>query len=137
MKVEAISINQVFLTNRVLKIPFFQRGYVWGEANWQRFFDDVANVASLPDSDTPEKYFLGSIILKDAGFRNGSQQFDVIDGQQRLTTIVMFMKALYLALGRNDIFRNSFGNNLTFCCENFTVRTNNRFSRSKTNDSCA
>lgn len=108
MKVEAISINQVFLTNRVLKIPFFQRGYVWGEANWQRFFDDVANVASLPDSDTPEKYFLGSIILKDAGFRNGTQQFDVIDGQQRLTTIVMFMKALYLALGRNDIFRNSF-----------------------------
>ena len=29
MKVEAISINQVFLNNRVLKIPFFQRGYVW------------------------------------------------------------------------------------------------------------
>ena len=93
MKVEAISINQVFLNNRVLKIPFFQRGYVWNESNWQRFFDDIANVASLPDSETPEKYFLGSIILKDAGFKNGSQQFDVIDGQQRLTTIVVFMKA--------------------------------------------
>ena len=50
MKVEAISINQVFLNNRVLKIPFFQRGYVWNESNWQRFFDDIANVASLPDS---------------------------------------------------------------------------------------
>ena len=108
MKVEAISINQVFLNNRVLKIPFFQRGYVWNESNWQRFFDDIANVASLPDSETPEKYFLGSIILKDAGFKNGSQQFDVIDGQQRLTTIVVFMKALYLALGRNDMFLNSF-----------------------------
>lgn len=108
MKVEAISINQVFLNNRVLKIPFFQRGYVWNETNWQKFFDDIANVASLPDGEIPEKYFLGSIILKDAGFKNGSQQFDVIDGQQRLTTIVVFMKALYLALGRNDIFLNSF-----------------------------
>ncbi len=108
MKVEAISINQVFLNNRVLKIPFFQRGYVWNESNWQRFFDDIANVASLPENETPEKYFLGSIILKDAGFKNGSQQFDVIDGQQRLTTIVMFMKALYLALDRNDMFRNGF-----------------------------
>ena len=108
MKVEAISINQVFLNNRVLKIPFFQRGYVWNESNWQRFFDDIANVASLPEGETPEKYFLGSIILKDAGFKNGCQQFDVIDGQQRLTTIVMFMKALYLALGRDDMFRNGF-----------------------------
>ena len=108
MKVEAISINQVFLNNRVLKIPFFQRGYVWNEANWQRFFDDIANVASLPEGETPQKYFLGSIILKDAGFKNGCQQFDVIDGQQRLTTIVMFMKALYLALGRDDMFRNGF-----------------------------
>ena len=108
MKVDAISINQVFLNNRVLKIPFFQRGYVWNEANWQRFFDDIAHGASLLDTETPEKYFLGSIILKDAGFKNGFHQFDVIDGQQRLTTIVMFMKALYLALGRNDIFRNGF-----------------------------
>ncbi len=108
MKVEAISINQVFLNNRVLKIPFFQRGYVWNEANWKRCFVDIAHVASLPESETPEKYFLGSIILKDAGYKSGFHQFDVIDGQQRLTTIVMFMKALYLALGRNDIFRNGF-----------------------------
>ena len=108
MKVEAISINQVFLNNRVLKIPFFQRGYVWTEENWQRFFDDIANGASLLESENPETHFLGSIILKDAGYKNGFHQFDVIDGQQRLTTIVMFMKALYLALERNDIFRNGF-----------------------------
>lgn len=108
MKVEAISINQVFLNTRVLKIPFFQRGYVWGEANWKRFFDDIVNGATNVAGDVPETYFLGSIILKDAGFVNGAQQFDVIDGQQRLTTIVMFMKALYLALQRNDIFLSGF-----------------------------
>lgn len=108
MKVEAVSINQVFLNNRILKIPFFQRGYVWEKKNWEQFFNDIANVASMDENEMPEKYFLGSIILKDAGFKSGSQQYDVIDGQQRLTTIVMFMKALYLALGRNDLFNIAF-----------------------------
>ena len=108
MKVEAVSINQVFLNNRILKIPFFQRGYVWEQKNWEQFFNDIANVASMDENEMPEKYFLGSIILKDAGFKSGSQQYDVIDGQQRLTTIVMFMKALYLALGRNDLFNIAF-----------------------------
>lgn len=108
MRVEAVSINQVFLNNRILKIPFFQRGYVWGQKNWEQFFNDIANVASMDENEMPEKYFLGSIILKDAGFKGGCQQYDVIDGQQRLTTIVMFMKALYLALGRNDLFNIAF-----------------------------
>lgn len=108
MKVEAVSINQVFLNNRTLKIPFFQRGYVWGNKNWEQFFNDIANITITDENENPEKYFLGSIILKDAGFKGGSQQFDVIDGQQRLTTIVLFMKALFLALGRNDAFNNNY-----------------------------
>jgi hypothetical protein len=108
MTVDAVSINQVFLSNRVLKIPFFQRGYVWGEQNWNKFYEDMTGLVSIPEGETPEVYFLGSIILKEAGVRNDAQQYDVIDGQQRLTTIVMFMKALYLAIDRNDIFRNSF-----------------------------
>lgn len=108
MDVKAVSINQVFLGNRILKIPFFQRGYVWDESNWKQFFDDIANIASISGEDEePEVYFLGSIIIKNAG-RNGKQQFDVIDGQQRLTTIVLFMKALCLALARNDMFISYF-----------------------------
>ena len=108
MDVKAVSINQVFLGNRVLKIPFFQRGYVWDEPNWKQFFDDIANIASMDLEDgEPEVYFLGSIIIKNSG-HNGRQQFEVIDGQQRLTTIVLFMKALCLALGRNDMFTSDF-----------------------------
>mgnify|MGYP000631124796 FL=1 len=108
MDVKAVSINQVFLGNRILKIPFFQRGYVWNESNWKQFFDDLTNIAGLiNEKGVPEVYFLGSIIIKDAG-RKGKQQFDVIDGQQRLTTIVLFMKALCLALNRNDLFNSYF-----------------------------
>lgn len=102
MKVEAVSINQVFLTSRVLTIPFFQRSYVWEKKNWEKFFNDIAQIQIVQNEDEREPYFLGSIILKVKG--NNQQKFDVIDGQQRLTTIVMFMKALYLCLGRDDLF---------------------------------
>lgn len=104
MDVNVVSINQVFLPNRELKIPFFQRGYVWKESNWKQFFDDIATIVGVDSDDYNEKYFLGSIILKEKGGR----VLDVIDGQQRLTTIVMFMKALYLCLNRDDLFKTSF-----------------------------
>lgn len=109
MNVNAVSINEVFLANRTLKIPYFQRPYVWEEKNWERFYNDIAEIASATSTgeEEPETYFLGSIILKKSKF-NGGQQLDVIDGQQRLTTIVVFMKALYLSLSRNDLFRQSF-----------------------------
>lgn len=108
MEVQAVSVNQVFLSNRILKIPFFQRGYVWNESNWKQFFDDIANIASMTVGDEePEVYFLGSIIIKNTGMK-GKQQYDVIDGQQRLTTIVIFMKALCLAMGRPDLFTRDF-----------------------------
>lgn len=112
MKVEEVSINSVFLTNRTLKIPYFQRAYVWEEPNWEKFYNDVAEIALVLkeneergiDSD-PEIYFMGSIILKKG--RNANL-LDVIDGQQRLSTIVLFMKALYLSIERNELFIRDF-----------------------------
>lgn len=108
MKVDEVSINQVFLTNRTLKIPYFQRPYVWTKPNWEKFYNDVAEIAiAINEGDEPETYFMGSIILKKGKFAGG-QHLDVIDGQQRLSTIVLFMKALYLSLGRNDFFNQNF-----------------------------
>ena len=108
MKVDEVSINQVFLSNRTLKIPYFQRPYVWKEENWAKFYEDIADIAiTVSQGEEPETYFLGSIILKQGKFAGG-QELDVIDGQQRLTTIVLFMKALFLSLGRNDLFVRNF-----------------------------
>lgn len=108
MKVDEVSINQVFLPNRTLKIPYFQRPYVWKRSNWEKFYEDIADIAlAVSEGEEPETYFMGSIILKKTKF-NGGQQLDVIDGQQRLSTIVLFMKALFLSLGRNDFFVQNF-----------------------------
>lgn len=104
MQASTVKIQEVFLSNLVLKIPYFQRSYVWKEENWERFLQDMLD---LPD--TQENYFLGSVILKKSGTNDlGYEQFDIVDGQQRLTTTVLFMKLLYMMAGKNDRFKNSF-----------------------------
>ena len=103
MQVNDYLIPQIF-TKGTLVIPFFQRACVWTEGNWKRFFDDIAQLAATP-LDERRVYFLGSIILhKD----KNQVRFDVIDGQQRLTTIVMFMKMLYLMTAQEATFNAFF-----------------------------
>lgn len=107
MDVNVYAINKVFVDNITLRIPFFQRGYVWQESNWEKFFDDIADIArTIKAGERPETYFLGSIITKSDD--DDELIIDVIDGQQRLTTIVLFMKALYLAMGRAEKFVTGF-----------------------------
>lgn len=86
------SITDVFNQGRILEIPFFQRSYVWTNENWERLLSDIEIVSK---EDRP--YFMGSIILKTKTVSSGESIGDwriVVDGQQRLTTIVLFSKAL-------------------------------------------
>ena len=71
---------------RVLRIPFFQREYVWDKENWEPLLDDLLD----PEND----HFLGSIILKPGPEKlgTGPREWNVIDGQQRLTTLSVLLK---------------------------------------------
>ncbi len=88
------SIHDIFNSNKILEIPFFQRAYVWDVPQWERFLSDMEHVSVF---NSP--YFLGSIILKQQ--LTGSEKSvgdlrTVIDGQQRLTTLNIFFKVLSL-----------------------------------------
>jgi uncharacterized protein with ParB-like and HNH nuclease domain len=86
------SIPDIFNQGRTLEIPFFQRSYVWTDENWERFFNDMEAVSTYNKA-----YFLGSIILKTRPVSMANVIGDwriVVDGQQRLTTITLFCKAL-------------------------------------------
>ncbi len=100
MKAEAMSFT--FLGNEgVVKIPFFQRGYVWKKNNWEDLLIDLL--------DDRKNHFLGSLILKQQEKQTGKpKEVVVIDGQQRLTTLSVLIKALY------DLFPEDTKNN----CEN-------------------
>lgn len=89
MKADAVNLKFISGIQNI-EIPFFQRPYVWGEEQLERFFDDLKNSYI---NGTP--HFLGSVILKDLG---DEESFSLIDGQQRLTTFSVFIRVLFNAI---------------------------------------
>lgn len=87
MKAEAMSLT--FLgTEGLVKIPFFQRGYVWDITNWEEILTELL--------DFEKSHFLGSLILKQQKRQTGKpNEVLVIDGQQRLTTLSVLLRAIY------------------------------------------
>lgn len=81
---------------QILEIPFFQRAYVWNDDNWKDLLEDL-----LKNSGS---HFLGSIILKRQKRITGeAEKAIIIDGQQRLTTLSIFIKALYDSIENQQI----------------------------------
>lgn len=92
MKIESLDQDiRTLLSSGYYKIPRFQRPYSWSRENIQEFWDDVVR-------DNPEDYFIGSMVV----FKESNQRFGVVDGQQRLTTIMILLARLLKAqLARN------------------------------------
>ncbi|TAM95351.1 MAG: DUF262 domain-containing protein [Chitinophagaceae bacterium] len=97
MKTESHSINDVLAKNATsFFIPPFQRAYAWGRPEIERYFSDISRIIeSELDSKQHDKleHFFGTVVIKEeqAGFANKSV---VVDGQQRLTTTLIFLIAL-------------------------------------------
>ena len=76
-------------------VPFFQRGYVWDEDNWETFWEHVSTVLNRLETNAGAEHFIGTLITKRrAEDRLGQSAYDLIDGQQRLTTIALLLKAI-------------------------------------------
>lgn len=86
-------------------IPDYQRPYAWGEKECQTLWDDLFLFA-FPDNDCDKfntesnEYFLGPIVT----FKNEDGKMEIIDGQQRLTTLLLLLRAFYDKYGsmKND-----------------------------------
>ncbi len=108
MKAETPTITGVFKRDTILRIPFFQRQYVWGKDMWDRF---LADMDSLVGART--KYFLGSLMFKEESVTSEEElcgvntKYSVVDGQQRLTTLSLYLKALH-TLTHDDTQWNNF-----------------------------
>lgn len=97
MKTESHSINDVLAKNATsFFIPPFQRAYAWGKPEIERYFSDVSRIIdSELDAAQQDKleHFFGTLVIKEekSGFANKSI---IVDGQQRLTTTLLFLIAL-------------------------------------------
>lgn len=82
-------------------IPAYQRPYEWGDDEVDILFDDLYNfVTTSGGAQRDDTYFLGSIV----SYENERGEQEIIDGQQRLTTLFLLLRAIYETLkqGSND-----------------------------------
>lgn len=97
MQTETHSIHDILAKNATsFFIPPFQRAYAWGKTEIERYFSDIIRIINS-ELDTAQsdklEHFFGTLVIKEekAGFVNKSI---VVDGQQRLTTTLLFLIAL-------------------------------------------
>ena len=99
LNIDQKSIKELFSDKKAdFLIPDYQRPYAWEEKECERLWDDIFEFA-IPDNDASKfdsgsEYFLGPIVT----FKNGGKS-EIIDGQQRLTTLMLLLRAFYSKFG--------------------------------------
>jgi uncharacterized protein with ParB-like and HNH nuclease domain len=89
-------LHSFFTGSSQYKIPFFQRAYVWKLENWSELWDSIIDELNEFNASRESEHFIGTIIIKqNESERLGSLVYDLIDGQQRLTTICILLRALH------------------------------------------
>lgn len=96
MKVDKLTLNEIFEPTERLEAPLFQRPYVWNrERNWLPLWESIQTVAEKRLAGEPVRpHFLGTIVLdqlKTPTSKTHARQ--IIDGQQRLTTLQLALAA--------------------------------------------
>ena len=77
-------------------IPFFQRAYVWEQDNWSELWDNILEELNELKEGRQSEHFVGTLIVKQKdSSKMGALEYELIDGQQRLTTMCLLLRALH------------------------------------------
>lgn len=101
MKPEKVNPREVFYQPSRMVVPLFQRPYVWSrERQWQPLWEDIVRLTQvLATKDPTATHFLGAFVVQQLPSTLGTmQEWSVIDGQQRLTTLQILLDALHSQL---------------------------------------
>lgn len=91
------TIEEFFQGEKQYKIPVYQRAYSWEEKQWNTFLEDLEEATRSENC-----YFFGNISLEESE----NNTAEIIDGQQRITTIIIFIRALYNILEKKEFNEN-------------------------------
>lgn len=100
MQTKQTDLARLLIGTKVFVVPQFQRHYKWKQAQWLELYEDILDQYEAPDvqAGNPlpnEGHFIGSIVLHPApGPASTVARYWVIDGQQRLTTLLALIAAL-------------------------------------------
>ena len=90
------TVKKLLENKKTIKIPDYQRSYSWDEEQIRQFLYDIEEYA-----EKESHYYVGHFLFEE---RNGN--FYIIDGQQRLTTIVLLIFSIYNMLDDNEDLKN-------------------------------
>ena len=112
--------------NKCFRIPNYQRGYAWGESQLNDLWDDIMDIQKSGATFRP--HYTGAITLQQIDVNDltpaerklsstGMEYYNVVDGQQRLTTIVILINALKnkIATGKKQLIKNYIVSNNNVC----------------------
>jgi len=106
LKADDISIERFlsFGETRFI-IPIYQRNYNWKEKNCLQLFNDIKEASK---NENIKNHFMGSIVYVSNSETESIDvnEYVIIDGQQRLTTITLFLKAFYDVLDDEEMKAN-------------------------------
>jgi len=92
MNADAKAVGKILHSGDQFLVPFFQRFYSWHRANWERLREDVW---ALLDDPSRQQHFLGPLVCAAQHASPGDvHTFQLIDGQQRLTTLSLMLAAV-------------------------------------------
>ncbi len=80
------TFRQLLGNGLTYRVPRFQRDYSWGIDEWDDLWQDIVG---LFEDDSEPIHYLGYLVLQSSD----SKQFDIIDGQQRMTTLSVMVLA--------------------------------------------
>ncbi len=106
MKATQSTINDFFaLTGTIFSIPVYQRNYTWEKEDCEKLLQDIIGI-----SQNKKTHFMGSItyilhLIDDEKSLRKLQEFVIIDGQQRITTIMLLLKAIETKIPNEGIKR--------------------------------
>lgn len=98
MKFNQTTIELMFGSKASFAIPIYQRAYSWDISNWNIFLEDIIEQIGKSNG-----YSYGNILLETL---EEGRKYEIIDGQQRLTTLILFMRALINTLTNKGCKKN-------------------------------
>ena len=106
------TIRELLVSGRQFLIPRFQREYSWDKKNYKEFLEDMLDCLYISEGKiTNSQYFLGTMLFIGDYAEGTDKEIQVVDGQQRLTTITILFSVLsdkFLSIGEDTLSKQIF-----------------------------
>lgn len=90
MDAKKFLLHDFIAEKRTFVIPVYQRNYAWKTANCEQLFNDIIHII-----ESRKSHFIGTFVHQETASADIFRELIIIDGQQRITSLILFVKALY------------------------------------------